>query len=270
MRRSSKNPPTWPATEDHAPPPNWWSVMLEARAFVEWGAGWLVRPWAAQPSPNPQEPVLVLPGLLTDDWAMSPLVRSLTQSGYTVLPWDEGINMGPDDAVMDRLRVVIRTAAKKHKRRVHLVGWSLGGAMAWALAHDEPRHVASVVALGAPLRARADASNLKEVFSWASGMTTADEDFWRTHIGRAPLCPATSIVSQTDGLVGWQSSVAPRAPTTETILVRHMSHLGMPASPLASWLMLNRLAAAQTTPWRPFRPKGWMTRLAKTSTRVRS
>jgi pimeloyl-ACP methyl ester carboxylesterase len=142
-----------------------------------------------------------------------------------------------------------------HGGPVSLVGWSLGGLFARALAWRNPDSVRSVITLGSPLSGDPDATNVRWVFEWASGRR-ADDPGLRNMLGEHPAVPVTSFLSKSDGLVHWRASLAPREGLSESIEVP-ASHLGMGVNPIVLWAIADRLAQRPGR-WRPFdRNSGW-------------
>ena len=74
-----------------------------------------------------------------------PLRKFIERCGYAAYPWELGLNRGPRDGVVHKLLKRIREIEREHGRKVSLVGWSLGGAMARVLAVREPGRVRSVI-----------------------------------------------------------------------------------------------------------------------------
>ena len=207
--------------------PSFWKLALELRAGAEWASHFLARyslpHW---PRGKAGTPVLVLPGLATSDLAMAPMRQALQQLGHQPYAWEMGWNTGPNAQQLSALAKRVRRLAKRHRQPVAMVGWSLGGAMARAVAARCPDQVKCVVALGSPL-APTVASHLDGVFSALSGMHSNDPRLGKWMQGPLGQVPLTSIASIDDGLVSSQSSVLPRARRQETILVRGVSHLGI-------------------------------------------
>jgi pimeloyl-ACP methyl ester carboxylesterase len=243
-----------PASEA-LPAPSWLLVALEARALLEWTAWALATPWFRQAPAGDGHPVLVLPGLMADDRSTWPLRTFLGRLGYAAYPWEEGRNRGPGRGLERRLLARIARLEDAHGAAVSLVGWSLGGLFARALAWRAPERVRSVVTLGSPLSGDADATNARRVFEWASGRR-ADDPELRQLLGDHPPVPVTSILSKTDGVVHWRASLAPDADRCENIEVP-ASHLGMGVNPIVLWAIADRLAQDPAR-WQPFeRSSGW-------------
>lgn len=248
-----------------SPAPSSLLLALEGRAPLEWAA-YLV--WRSRMRSWPRgdgHPVLVLPGLATNDLAMAPLRDTMSALGYQVYPWDEGFNTGPSPALLASLVQRIEDIYDAHGQPVSLVGWSLGGALARGLAAACPGKVRSVIAMASPLRKGAG-SNLSGVFEWLSNFSPQDDCLHRW-MNRPTQVPISSIVSKGDGLVDWRSGVLPRHATRETIEVLGVSHLGMPVHPAVMWVVADRLRQDPGA-WRPYQSppglaKSWSSPLTR-------
>jgi len=236
-------------------PPSWLMLAMEGRALFEWASWLLAAPWFGQAPRGDGHPVMVLPGLIADDRSTWPLRRFLEKLGYAAYPWEQGRNRGPGNGIEGRLTRRIEQLGARHGAPVSLVGWSLGGLFARALAWRSPEVVRSVITLGSPLNGSADATRARQVFEWASGRN-ADDPKLRKLMGEHPPVPVTSILSKWDGIVHWKASLAPRRERTESIEVP-ASHLGMGVNPIVLWAIADRLAQHPER-WKPFeRSSGW-------------
>jgi pimeloyl-ACP methyl ester carboxylesterase len=229
--------------------PSWLLLALEGRAVFEWAAWFVTQPLLRHAPGGDGHPVLVLPGLMTDDRSTWPLRSFLQSLGYHAYPWEQGINRGPHRRLQQRLSRRLASLQRKHGRRVSVVGWSLGGLFARALAWRRPEAVRSVITLGSPLSADPDATNVRRLFEWACGRP-ADDPAMRRMLGGHPAVPLTSILSRSDGVVHWRASLAPRRQQAESIEVP-ASHLGMAVNPLVLWAIADRLAQHPRS-WRRF------------------
>ena len=97
--------------------------------------------------------VVVCPGFLTSDRSTSLLRRFIRSKGYNVYGWNLGRNLGPgvEGANIDLLADWVIGVYRQSRRKVSLVGWSLGGVMARELAKRMPDVVRQVVTLGSPI-----------------------------------------------------------------------------------------------------------------------
>ena len=205
-------------------------------------------------------PVLVLPGFTTDDAATAVLRRAVSNHGFWVAPWGLGRNLGPTRELVDGMRARLQEIATSHERPISLVGVSLGGVYARALAREFPRHVGQVVSLGSPYRLLStDRTTVHAIWDYLSpcherdlSLFDADEDT------RPPLhVPAASIYTRCDGIVPWEACIdrtgldAPN-PSAENIEV-YSTHTGLGVNPAALYALIDRLVHVGP-PWRRFRP----------------
>jgi len=224
-------------------------LALESRALFEWASFAVTWPWLKNAPRGDGHAVLVLPGLVAGDHSTWPLRRFLEQLGYAAYPWQQGLNFGPRDHIIKGLVDRVRTIQKKHDGKVSLIGWSLGGAMASALALRMPGRIRSVITLGSPLTGHPKGTNVWRMFELVSGFRHDDKRLMALINGR-PSVPTTAIMSKTDGIVNWRMSLAPEARRCENIEVS-ATHLGMGANPAVLWAIADRLAQAENA-WQPF------------------
>ena len=228
-------------------------LALESRAFFEWAAYLAAWPFLSRAARGDGHPVLVLPGLTAGDSTTWPLRKFVERCGYTVYPWEMGLNCGPRDGVVHKLLARIRRIERDHGRKLSLIGWSLGGAMARVLAVREPKRVRSVITLGSPLTGHPKATNAWRLFEYVSGVR-ADDPRLRALMSRHPPVPSTSILSKSDGIVSWPMSLIPQNEQSENIEV-NASHFGMGANPAVLWAIADRLAQPEGQ-WKHFDRKG--------------
>lgn len=196
-------------------------------------------------------PVLVLPGLLAGDFSTAPLRRFLRNLCYDAQGWGQGINFGPNAGTRGKLDALLRQLRERHKRRVSLVGWSLGGIYARELARANPDEVRCVVTLASPFRDITATHAARLVAIRPGGRPLHEAHDLRAAL-RAPLpVPTTSIYSRTDGIVHWQSCLEEEGPTRENVEVA-CSHTGMGFHADALAVVANRLAQPEGS-WRPWR-----------------
>jgi len=97
--------------------------------------------------------VVLIPAFLCPDVYLTPLHQWLARIGYK--PFFSGIGFNtecPNLLIRRQLSKTIERALTKSGRRVHLIGHSLGGIIARAIASQRPADIASVTTLGAPFR----------------------------------------------------------------------------------------------------------------------
>lgn len=244
-----------PRTHEMMKPPSPLLLALEGRAMFEWGSLAFAWPWLRNAPRGDGHPVLVLPGLIAGDNSTWPLRKFLDHLGYAAYPWDQGPNFGPRDHVIKGLVDRVRELQDKHEQKVSLLGWSLGGAMANALALRMPERIRQVITMGSPLTGSPKGTNVWRVFEMVSGFR-ADDPRLMALVDGKPSVPTTSIMSKTDGIVNWRMSLAQKTRIAENIEVS-ATHLGMGANAAVYWAIADRLAQEEGK-WKPFeRSSAW-------------
>jgi pimeloyl-ACP methyl ester carboxylesterase len=235
-------------------PPHIGLVALEARAPWEHAAALAAWPLLALAPRGDGHPVLVLPGLGAGDATTALLRRYLAQQGFAAEPWRQGLNFGPRDNLLEKLRQTVETLHEKTGRTVSLVGWSLGGVFARELGKLEADHVRSVVSLGSGFRGNLRATHARAFYEFVSGEKIGDHALSH-QLEVDPPVPTTSIYSKTDGIVAWPCSVLDESAQAENIEVRS-SHTGMGANPAVLYALADRLAQPEGG-WQRFDKSGW-------------
>ena len=200
--------------------------------------------------------MLVLPGLVASDTSTRPLRSFLKNRGYAVSGWGQGRNLGLRDGVQRSMVDQVHELTDTHRRKISVVGWSLGGVYARQLAKMMPDRVRSVITLGSPFAAHPKATNAWRVYEMASGRKADEEDarFGGALSGTPPV-PTTAIFSRTDGVCAWQGCMEKTSATSESIEVES-SHCGMGHHPAAVYAVADRLAQREGA-WAPFDRNGW-------------
>jgi pimeloyl-ACP methyl ester carboxylesterase len=249
---------------DWTRPPGLVRMALEWRAPWEYGAALLAAPWLNQLPDGDGHAVIVFPGLMASDASTKPLRNFLKRKGYVAYGWELGSNLGPKDGVMQRCMKHVRAIRRAHRRRVSLIGWSLGGIYARELAKDFAHDVRLVITLGTPFTGHPRATNAWRVYELVTGHRIGAPEIHEP-LRVSPSVPTTSIYSRTDGVVAWQCSVERQSDRTENIEVE-ASHLGLGLNPLAWYAIADRLAQPEGR-WKPFDRKGALSWLYRDPTR---
>ena len=151
--------------------------------------------------PRDGDPALVIPGFIANDRTTMELRRALAAGGWRVHPWNEGWNMGARSDTIERLKT--RLDAIDTEQPVLVVGWSLGGVFARALAQAHPERVRAVVTLGSPFSGDPHSNNVWKLYEWVAGHKV-DEPPIERDTSKPPV-PTLAIWSPNDGII------APRA-----------------------------------------------------------
>ncbi|MFN3375151.1 MAG: esterase/lipase family protein [Burkholderiaceae bacterium] len=238
------------------PPPSLSLLALELRAPWEFGAVLPAWPVLQRAPRGDGHTVIVFPGLTAGDATTLPLRRYLESRNYKTRGWGQGLNLGPREGVLERVKDMVRRASDESGSSVSLVGWSLGGIYARELAKELPDRVRCVITLGTPFAGPHTSTNAWRIYELASGRSVHRESE-HYNLPEAPPVPTTSIFSRTDGVVAWRGSLqAPAAhnPHTENIEVV-ASHFGIGLNPSAWWAVADRLHQRHSPdrPWMPFK-----------------
>lgn len=165
--------------------------------------------------------VVLIPAFLCPDAYLAPLHQWLGRIGYT--PFFSGIGFNtecPNLLIRHQLNETIETALDKSGQRIHLIGHSLGGVIARAIAAQRPTDIASVTTLGAPFRGTVAHSSILRAAEMVRrrillkhGSAVLPEcytghctcDFLDSLRHSLPSSVAeTAIYSEGDGVVDWQ------------------------------------------------------------------
>jgi len=179
---------------DEAPPPGWMR-LVEAAYLVPravYGLGHL-----GPRGPEDGEPALVIPGFIANDRTTMELRRTLAAGGWRVHPWKAGWNLGARADTIERLKE--RLDAIDPERPILLVGWSLGGVFARALALAHPERVRAVVTLGSPFSGDPHSNNVWRLYEWIAGHPVDQPPIERDT--SKPPVPTLTIWSPDDGIV---------------------------------------------------------------------
>ena len=200
--------------------------------------------------------VVVVPGFLGTDLYLTEFRAWLRRIGYDTYYSGIGMNAEcPNLLIRQRLDEAIDKAYKSSRRRIHLIGHSLGGTIARSAAAQMPERIASVIGLGAPIRAvAAHASVLhaaelirKQILErhgdgvlpdCYTGACTCN--FIESLKERFPRSVRqTAVYSKTDGILDWRVCITGK-PAVDVEVTS--THIGMAFSPLVYSVVAQRLA----------------------------
>jgi len=225
--------------------PGFGLLLAEARGIFEFNASLLLSPLLLSAPRGDGHPVLTLPGFLASDLSMAPMRRYLKQLGYDSRAWEMGRNTGGVSRMRAALLERLAAIHEETGRKVSIVGWSLGGVYARALALQAPEMIRSVVTLGSPFANDVRATNATRLYELLSGESAESFPELRDAISGDLPVPATSIYSRSDGVVNWQTCCLRPSATAENIEIYLASHVGLGVNPAALWAVADRLAQAE-------------------------
>ena len=231
-------------------PPSRLLQFLEVRAAGEFAGTLAAWPLLRMAPRGDGHAVLVLPGLSASDESTRVLRRYLADLGHEVHGWGLGRNLGPRPGVREALLEGLDRLHEASGRAVSLVGWSLGGAYARALALRRPHAVRNVVTLGSPIAGDASSTRARRLYEWASGQRAGTGP--RPYRAVPDDVPSTSIYSRSDGVVAWRASLQPEGPLAENVEVIG-SHVGLGVHAPVLYAVADRLAQPEGA-WKRFDP----------------
>lgn len=208
-------------------------------------------------TPGDGRPVLVLPGFTATDRSTASLRYVLARLDYSVHGWHLGQNLGPSERIVQGMLSRFDEIHRRYDQPVTLIGWSLGGLYARAIAMRAPDAVRHVITLGSPFRLdRAEETNAGRIFDALAPIHGLHREhsqaFRREPYQGPPPVPSTAIFTRTDGVVPWRSCIDEPGPRSENIEV-YGSHCGLGHNPAVVGIIADRLRLGRDD-WRPFAP----------------
>jgi pimeloyl-ACP methyl ester carboxylesterase len=200
--------------------------------------------------------VVLVPGFLGTDLYLIEFRSWLRRIGYK--PYYSGIPLNaecPNLLIRQHLYKTIEQARKSTRKKIHLIGHSLGGTMARAAAAQMPDHIASVITLGSPIRAVAAHASIlraaelvrKQILERHAHGVLPDCytarctcDFLESLRGDFPKSVRqTAIYTKADGILDWRTC---RTGDPSVDCEVSATHTGLVFSPIVYSVVAQRLA----------------------------
>lgn len=247
-------------TPDLRPPRLRHSVMELGRVILEMGSTAMLGPLLRTLPDGDGHSIMTLPGFMGADGSMSQLRKFLNQRGYNAIPWGLGRNAAEvrsqniDDFLDHRADTedVIADLVEKEfnatGRKVTLIGWSLGGLYAVALAHRCPQWVRQAITLGTPYgdpRGTALYSVMGNLYNNEVDDAALERWVAHTYSGGELRVPVLALHSESDGIVGAGIARCQGDPRYVTNVAVMASHVGFPFNPLVFAVIANHLVEPQ-------------------------
>lgn len=234
-------------------------TFLEAGALVEAMVHFGARPFLRMLPRGDGHPVLVIPGFLANDSFTAQLRKSLQMIGYEPYGWELGVNKGLSQKSLEATQTLLKELVLHHQQPVSIIGWSLGGLYARALANKNPECVRQVITMGTPFGLPADKftevregiARLYESFNSGEDPMLAEPSLWYL----SPPIPTTSVYTETDGIAHWHYCLGVQGKTSQNIRVVG-THAGLMHNPMALYLVADRLRF-KAKDWSHFELSGW-------------
>jgi len=199
---------------------------------------------------------VIIPGFLGTDLYLTEIHGWLERIGYRAYFSGIGINAECPNLLIQRvLSATVAKALDETGRKIHLIGHSLGGVIARALAGQRPKDIASVITLASPIQGTvanrtvlqaADAVRLQIQREHGSavlprcytGQCTCNFiNSLRRDVPRAML--QTAIYTRYDGIVDWRYCMTRKAGSDFEV---PGTHIGMAFNPAVYSIVAERLA----------------------------
>jgi len=246
------------STHDLSPPKLRHSVLELSRAVMEMGSTAMLQPLMKTLPKGDGHTILTIPGFMGADGSTSQLRKLLKKRGYNAIPWGLGRNAAEvrskniDDFLAHRAATEEVIAQRVEEeflasgRKLTLIGWSLGGLYAVALAHRYPQWIRQVITLGTPFGDPRGTALYSVMGRLYDNQDSVDEEAlarWVAHTYRGGKLrvPILALFSESDGIVG--SGIA-RCEADEryvTNMAVMASHVGFPFNPLVFAVVANHL-----------------------------
>ena len=144
----------------------------------------------------------MIPGWAASDRTTLALREALAAAGWRVHGWDMGWNRGARADTIERLRACLDSIGGR--RKVLIVGWSLGGVYGRELARAVPDQVLALITLGSPFSGDPKQNNVWRLYEWIAGHKVDEPPIPR--ITDKPPVPQLALWSRRDGIVAPRSA----------------------------------------------------------------
>lgn len=208
-------------------PSLFWFLTEGGRASIEYGFNIPYYLFNKHKNSGDGHPVLVFPGFMTTDYSTRPLRRFLTKCGYTAYGWELGRNYAKEE-FLDELVFKVEELYLEHKKKISLVGWSLGGIYARQVAKERPHLIRQITTLGSPFKAVHKPNNAQwmyNILTNGEGVKGVDPELLADIPMAAPV-PTTAIYTKQDGIVPWHVCMEEEDDIHQNVEVQG-SHIGL-------------------------------------------
>lgn len=186
-------------------------------------------------------PVLIIPGFLANDHSTVVLRSALSSSGFTPYKWNHGTNIIASDKLIESVNEDLKKIYETHNTPVTIIGWSMGGFYARALARMSPNMVNSVITLGTPFKQDVDLEEMRAKYS-KIGINIDEHQICQQYLDymeETPTVPFTSLYSKADVIAPYEDCLEVETATSENIEIM-TGHFGFVYDPEALSVIIDR------------------------------
>jgi len=213
-----------------------WLATEAARALLEYGSFFPYKHLSSATDEGDGHPVLILPGFMSGDLSTKPLREFLNSLDYNTYGWGLGRNFG-EESDIERLLDLSDSIFQEHRKKLTIIGWSLGGIYARQIAKSRAHLVRQIITLGSPF----------------SGISTNNHVAWIHKVitsGRVE----DAIYSKQDGIVPWEYCIEKEENDIHQNIQVYGSHLGLGVNPTVVKIIVDRLKYDRSN-WTKFTPQ---------------
>lgn len=213
-------------TFDSIPVPTGLGTLREARVAIDLARGLLHLPHALRAPRGARDPVALLPGFGAGDTSLWLMRNYLRRLGWNAEGWGLGLNRGGAPGLLPLVVEMLERRVAVTGKRVHLIGWSMGGFLAREVARDRPELVAQVITMGTPVVGGPRYTALAELFRARGHDLLEVEAECERRASRPIQAPVLAIYSRRDAIVAWQACIDRTSPRVEHVEVPS-THAGL-------------------------------------------
>lgn len=149
---------------------------------------------------TPKPPVMIIPGLMSNDASAALLRSTLSVSGHPAYGAKLGLLTGVRTDLFERAEAQLAKINSRHEEKVVLIGWSLGGLYSRVLAQRHPERVAMVMTLGSPFSGSRTANNAWRVYNALNDHSVEEPPLTDDPSIKPPM-HTVAVWSKSDGVI---------------------------------------------------------------------
>lgn len=216
-------------------------MMFDGRVAFEFAATMMSGPLLLSAPRGDGHSVLIVPGYKQAPSQLMPLQCYLDSLGYDTQTFIEGggaANLETLSLLTDRAKALSGDGVAP----VSIIGWSLGGLIARAVAVEHPRYVRQVITLSSPFAGDPSDNSMVRMHDRMSDVPLVEVGEDIKALARGPLpVPTSAIYSRSDGLLPWKHCVNDSSAVDAENIEVISSHLGVGMHPVVMLVVANRL-----------------------------